>query len=87
MGLLTPGKKLEAAPGAFSVVDYWKPSYDGRTSYGPLMSLFLGSYLTLVISSLDVAKEFLKTHDLTFSSRPPSICTKYLWYNASGLVV
>lgn len=53
--------------------------------YGPLMSLRLGSYLTLVVSSPDVAEEFLKTHDLAFASRPPTIGTKYFWYNSSDV--
>jgi len=53
--------------------------------YGPLMSLRLGSALTLVVSSPDMAKEFLKTHDLFFASRPTSTATKYLWYNSSDI--
>jgi len=53
--------------------------------YGPLLSLRLGSALTLVVSSPDMAKEFLKTHDLLFANRPSSIATKYLWYNSSDI--
>jgi len=49
------------------------------------MSLRLGSSLTLVVSSPDIAKEFLKTHDHIFASRPPSSATKYLWYNCSDV--
>ncbi|KAL7593719.1 cytochrome P450 76T24 [Lactuca sativa] len=37
--------------------------------YGPLMSLKLGSRMTIVISSPDMAKEFFQTHDISFSSR------------------
>ncbi|KAK9056231.1 hypothetical protein SSX86_027321 [Deinandra increscens subsp. villosa] len=38
-------------------------------SYGPLMSLKLGSRTTIVVSSPDIAKEFFQTHDHSFSSR------------------
>ncbi|XP_076951883.1 cytochrome P450 76T24-like [Bidens hawaiensis] len=37
--------------------------------YGPLMSLKLGFRTTIVISSAGMAKEFLKTHDRSFSGR------------------
>lgn len=53
--------------------------------FGPLMSLRLGSALTLVVSSPDMAKEFLKTHDLLFASRPPSAATNYFWYNCTDI--
>ncbi|KAJ8447375.1 hypothetical protein Cgig2_013152 [Carnegiea gigantea] len=38
-------------------------------TYGPLMSLRLGSITTIVISSPDVAKEVFFKHDLAFASR------------------
>jgi cytochrome P450 len=54
--------------------------------YGPLMSLRLGSSaLTLVLSSGDIAEEFLKTHDRHFASRHSSAAIKYLTYNFSGV--
>ncbi|KAJ0762585.1 putative geraniol 8-hydroxylase [Helianthus annuus] len=37
--------------------------------YGPLMSLKFGTRTTIVVSSPDIAKEFLQTHDHSFSSR------------------
>ncbi|GAB4830286.1 hypothetical protein Ancab_019923 [Ancistrocladus abbreviatus] len=37
--------------------------------HGPLMSLQLGQVTTVVISSLDVAKQVLQTNDLAFSNR------------------
>lgn len=55
--------------------------------YGPFMSLRLGSStLMLVISSGDMAEEFLKTHDQRFASRAPSTAAKCLTYNCSGIV-
>jgi len=54
--------------------------------YGPLMSLRLGSSaLTLVISSGDIAKEFLTTHDRLFAGRPSSAASKYFTYNFSDV--
>ncbi|KAK7324495.1 hypothetical protein VNO77_28076 [Canavalia gladiata] len=38
-------------------------------THGPIMSLKLGQLTTIVISSIDVAKEVLQTHDLLFSNR------------------
>ncbi|KAB1217259.1 Cytochrome P450 71A1 [Morella rubra] len=40
--------------------------------YGPIMFLYFGHSPTLVVSSADMAKEMLKTHDLVFSNRPKS---------------
>lgn len=38
-------------------------------TYGPLMSLQLGNRYTVVVTSPEIAKEVLKTHDQVFSSR------------------
>jgi len=53
--------------------------------FGPLMSLRLGSSLTLVVSSPEIAKEFFKTHDLVLTSRPSFVAAKYLWYNSTDI--
>ncbi|GER36163.1 cytochrome P450 [Striga asiatica] len=53
--------------------------------YGPLMSMKLGSIPVLVISSPKMAKEVLKTNDLTFSSRPKLIGQAKLSYDHSDI--
>ncbi|KAK7380028.1 hypothetical protein VNO78_32371 [Psophocarpus tetragonolobus] len=54
--------------------------------YGPIMSLKLGQVPTVVISSPEAAELFLKTHDISFASRPKSISSKYISYGGKGLV-
>lgn len=54
------------------------------TTYGPLFSLRFGSVPCIVASSATAAKEFLKTHELSFSDRPESKAAAYLEYNSAG---
>ncbi|GLT49599.1 hypothetical protein SLA2020_231470 [Shorea laevis] len=49
--------------------------------YGPLMSLKLGFRQTLIVSSANMAKELLKTHDLDVCSRPQLLSLQKLSYN------
>uniref|UniRef100_A0A7N0T2E2 Flavonoid 3'-monooxygenase n=1 Tax=Kalanchoe fedtschenkoi TaxID=63787 RepID=A0A7N0T2E2_KALFE len=53
--------------------------------YGPLMHLRFGSFPVTVASSVDMAKAFLKTHDLTFAGRPKFAAGRYTTYNYSDI--
>ncbi|RZR87799.1 hypothetical protein BHM03_00015287 [Ensete ventricosum] len=53
--------------------------------YGPLMYLRFGSFPVVVGSSVEMAKFFLKTHDVSFVSRPKTAAGKYTTYNYSDI--
>ncbi|RDY12069.1 Cytochrome P450 71A20, partial [Mucuna pruriens] len=55
---------------------------DLSLKYGDIMLLQLGHMQnpTVVVSSMDVAMEIMKTHDLAFSSRPQNTAAKILLY-------
>ncbi|XVE58757.1 hypothetical protein DITRI_Ditri04bG0194800 [Diplodiscus trichospermus] len=53
--------------------------------YGPIMSIWLGSIPTIVVSSPQAAELFLKTHDLVFASRPKVQASEYLSYGARAM--
>nr|CAD1818198.1 unnamed protein product [Ananas comosus var. bracteatus] len=49
------------------------------------MLLRIGEIPTLVVSSADMAREIMKTHDLCFASRPATKITEILLYNNRNL--
>ncbi|GLJ11799.1 hypothetical protein SUGI_0177290 [Cryptomeria japonica] len=53
--------------------------------YGPLMYIELGSVPCIVGSSAEMAREILKTNDVTFASRPRIAAGKYTVYNYSDI--
>eukprot|EP01018_Ginkgo_biloba_P018169 Gb_12032 [translate_table: standard] len=54
--------------------------------YGPLMTLFLGTRTTVVVSSPAMAREFLRTNDHIFASRTPVQASNCLSYLRSSLI-
>ncbi|XP_020230752.1 cytochrome P450 71D8 [Cajanus cajan] len=53
--------------------------------YGPLMHLQLGEISAVVVSSPDMAKEIMKTHDLNFVQRPQLLCPQILAYESTDI--
>ncbi|CAI9114424.1 OLC1v1015143C1 [Oldenlandia corymbosa var. corymbosa] len=53
--------------------------------YGPIMQFRLGSHPAVVASSVEMAKIFLKTMDLSFVGRPKTAAGKYTTYNYSDI--
>ncbi|KAF6153374.1 hypothetical protein GIB67_003564 [Kingdonia uniflora] len=52
---------------------------------GPLIHLYFGSVLFVVVSSAEIAKEFLKTKEIFFLNRPnSSVAIQYLQYGGVG---
>nr|POF02794.1 3,9-dihydroxypterocarpan 6a-monooxygenase [Quercus suber] len=51
--------------------------------YGPLIHLFLGSVLCVVVSTPEMAKELLKTHETSFMNRPHTATVDYLTYGSA----
>ncbi|KAJ1409906.1 Cytochrome P450 [Sesbania bispinosa] len=54
--------------------------------YGPIMQIYLGSVSCVVVSTPEIAKEFLKTNETFFSSRFVSAAVHYLSYGLKGFL-
>nr|AGN04218.1 cytochrome P450 [Salvia miltiorrhiza] len=59
---------------------------DLAAKHGPLMHLQLGEIHFVVISSVDFAKQVVRTHDLNFANRPRGLVAETLSYNYTAIV-
>ncbi|TMW86351.1 hypothetical protein EJD97_021511 [Solanum chilense] len=53
--------------------------------YGPVMLLHFGSKPVIVVSSVNAARDIMKTHDLVWSNRPKSSITDKLFYGSKDV--
>lgn len=53
--------------------------------HGPLMHIKLGALSTIVVSSPDMAKEVMKTHDINFANRPYLLAADVITYGSKGM--
>ncbi|XP_062114933.1 phenylacetaldehyde oxime monooxygenase CYP71AN24-like [Humulus lupulus] len=53
--------------------------------YGPLMFMHLGQVPTLIVSSADMVKEIIKTHDIVFSNRPNTLGAEIMLYGGKDV--
>jgi hypothetical protein len=59
---------------------------DLAKKHGPIMQLQLGEVSAIIISSPDLAKEVLKTHDTAFANQPSILAIDVLSYGYSSIV-
>ncbi|KAJ8440996.1 hypothetical protein Cgig2_021360 [Carnegiea gigantea] len=53
--------------------------------YGPIMHLRLGELSTVVVSSAEMAKEVMRTHDAALCSRPSILAGELVFYGSSDI--
>lgn len=59
---------------------------DLSRTYGPIMSLKFGSLNTVVVTSPEVAREVLRTHDLILSSRSSTNSIRFIKHHEVSVV-
>nr|GLL26071.1 cytochrome P450 CYP736A12-like [Ipomoea trifida] len=86
------GKRLPPGPRGLPILGHFhlvgkNPHQDLHKlakTYGPIMHLRFGLVHNIVASTPEAAKQFLKTHDLNFATRPPSEAAKYISNGQKG---
>ncbi|KAJ1441274.1 Cytochrome P450 [Sesbania bispinosa] len=53
--------------------------------YGPLMHIKCGGVSIIVVSSPEIAKEVMKTHDINFANRPHLLAADIITYGSKGM--
>ncbi|KAI3473002.1 hypothetical protein Pfo_030085 [Paulownia fortunei] len=86
---LIPGPRKLPLIGNLNLLVGNTPPYhafrDLAVKYGPLMHLQLGEIPFLIVSSVEFAKQVLKTHDITFANRPPGLAAMTMSYNYTDI--
>ncbi|KAJ0570849.1 putative cytochrome P450 [Helianthus annuus] len=55
--------------------------------YGPIFNIKVGVHRFLVVSTSEMAKEFLSTNDIIFASRPKMMAVELLGYNGANFAL
>ncbi|GAB4850034.1 hypothetical protein Ancab_029332 [Ancistrocladus abbreviatus] len=84
---LPPGPKPWPIIGNFNLIGPLphRSVHQLSQKYGPVIMLRFGSHPVLVASSVETARLILKTHDVSFASRPKTAAGKYTTYNYSDI--